>query len=473
MHSAAARSIAPGACGPSSETASARAAPAIVEEVLRRPGQAIEAGTRSFMERRFGRDFSAVRVHTDARAAASARAVNAEAYTAGRSIVFGDRAYAPSTERGRFLIAHELTHVVQQNARAAAPMTLDSGSSADPHEAEAERVAGDVARAPGAAAGSPAAVQGSAPSSMVMRRLVVHDPTSAVPGPGGTGRRMTNAEAVEGYLRTMAPDGGITVNRTSGVCAAATQDFCTRRGRWGRFTRGVASGFRRGAEIGAYALLIGAIPGALIGGLIGGIAGLFGADSQAEESSTPTGSTCVCDFLTMPRTWTIELRGNEHPATLNTQRVWVPPPNPTRQFGAALASGRLETYQPWLILSHELCGHAWLEERQRASGSSGDEEGTVEGEDARHHRSVERENLIRAEHGLEARGYRLRDPYCGESFYIESSDPQRSVVWPETGAARQGGTNETYLQQCQLLREQYLGNLARRYNVRQRIPERP
>ncbi len=473
MHSAAARSIAPGACGMSSEAALARAVPAIVEDVLRRPGQAIDASTRAFMERRFGRDFSAVRVHTDARAAESARAVNAEAYTAGRSIVFGDRAYAPSTERGRYLIAHELTHVVQQNgARAAAPVTLDSGSAADPQEAEAERIAAGVAHPRGAAVGPPPAVHGNAPSSMVMRRLVVHDPTSAVPSAGGTGRRMTNAEAVEGYLRTMAPDGGITVNRTNGVCSAATQDFCTRRGGWGRFTRGVASGFKRGAEIGAYALLIGAIPGAIIGGLIGGIVGLFGgADSAAEESSTPTGSTCVCDFLTMPRTWTIEIRDNEHPATLNTQRVWVPPPNPTRQFGAALASGRLETNQPWLILSHELCGHAWLEERQRASGSVGDEEGTVEGEDARHHRSVERENLIRAEHGLEARGFRLRDPYCGESFYIESSDPQRNVVWPETGSARQAGTNETYLQQCQLLREQYLGNLARRYNVRQRIPQ--
>ncbi len=475
MHSAAARSIAPGACGPSSEAASARAVPAIVEEVLRRPGQAIDAAARSFMERRFGRDFSAVRVHTDGRAAESARAVNAEAYTAGRSIVFGDRAYAPATERGRYLIAHELTHVVQQNGvRAAAPAALDSGSTADPHEAEAERIAGDVGRSRGAGAGSPATVQGRAPSSIVMRRLKVHDPMGALPNARASGPR-TNADAVEGYLRTMAPDGGITVNRTNGACSAARQDFCTKRGKWGRFTRGFASGFKRGAEIGAYAFLVGAIPGAIIGGLIGGIAGLFGgADSAAEESSTPTGSTCVCDFLTQfPRTWTIEIRDNEHPRTLNTQTVWVPPPNASRQYGAALATGRLETYEPWLLLSHELCGHAWLEERRRASGSSADEEGTVEGEDARHHRSVERENQIRAEHGLEARGFRLRDPYCGESFHIEGSDPQRNVVWPETGAARNAGTHETYLQQCQLLREQYLGNLARRYTVRQRIPQQP
>jgi hypothetical protein len=91
------------------------AAPAVVDAVLGTPGAALDAGTRAFMEPRFGRDFSRVRVHTGARAAASARAVDALAYTAGWDVVFADGQYAPSTPAGRALIAHELTHVVQQN----------------------------------------------------------------------------------------------------------------------------------------------------------------------------------------------------------------------------------------------------------------------------------------------------------------------------------------------------------------------
>jgi hypothetical protein len=138
-------------------------APPIVHEVLRSSGQPLAPSTRAFMEPRFGHDFSRVstsapsmaqaklaigqagdqyeheadataarltdgsapkgergydfgdvRIHTGARAAQSARAVNATAYTVGRDIVFGAGQYAPNTARGRQLLAHELTHVVQQ-----------------------------------------------------------------------------------------------------------------------------------------------------------------------------------------------------------------------------------------------------------------------------------------------------------------------------------------------------------------------
>lgn len=66
------------------------------------------------MEWRFGHDFSQVKVHSDARAAESARGVNALAYTVGRDIVFGAGQYTPKTTKGRRLLAHELTHVLQQ-----------------------------------------------------------------------------------------------------------------------------------------------------------------------------------------------------------------------------------------------------------------------------------------------------------------------------------------------------------------------
>lgn len=86
--------------------------PPIVHEVLLSPGQQIDAATRAYMEPRFGHDFSRVRVHTDTKAAKSARAVNALAYTVGQHIVFEQGCHAPQTCRGRDLLAHELTHVV-------------------------------------------------------------------------------------------------------------------------------------------------------------------------------------------------------------------------------------------------------------------------------------------------------------------------------------------------------------------------
>ena len=90
-------------------------APPIVNEVLRSSGQALDRTTRDFMEPRFGHDFSGVRVHHDTQASLSADIVGAYAYTIGRDIVFRSGAYAPGTDAGRRLLAHELTHVVQQS----------------------------------------------------------------------------------------------------------------------------------------------------------------------------------------------------------------------------------------------------------------------------------------------------------------------------------------------------------------------
>jgi Domain of unknown function (DUF4157) len=89
-------------------------APAIVDQVLQSSGQPLDSATRTFMERRFAYDFSNVRIHRDAQAADSARAVDAQAYTVGSQIVFNTSRYTPETEEGRRLLAHELTHVVQQ-----------------------------------------------------------------------------------------------------------------------------------------------------------------------------------------------------------------------------------------------------------------------------------------------------------------------------------------------------------------------
>ena len=171
-------------------------APPIVYDVLRTPGQPLDGATRAFMEPRFGHDFSRVpaiapqrmpgaltvgpaddhyeqeadqvadramrmsgsgltppalhahhdfghvRVHTNARAMASAQAVHARAYTVGRDIVFGAGQYAPHTSAGRRLLAHELAHTIQQSG--------DGSSSqlqrmiGDGHDLTAARFAGDV-----------------------------------------------------------------------------------------------------------------------------------------------------------------------------------------------------------------------------------------------------------------------------------------------------------------------------------------
>ena len=91
------------------------------------------------MEPRFGHDFSQVRVHRDAQAAASARAVNALAYTVGRNLVFGAGQYSPATDAGQSLMAHELTHVVQQSAnKNDRVQTVRVAQPNEPAEEEAE-----------------------------------------------------------------------------------------------------------------------------------------------------------------------------------------------------------------------------------------------------------------------------------------------------------------------------------------------
>lgn len=95
------------------------AAPTIVGDVVGGTGRPLDASVRSFMEPRFGHDFGRVRVHDGSRAAESAAAVNARAYTVGNNVVFGRGSYSPGSESGRKLIAHELTHVLQQGGGSA------------------------------------------------------------------------------------------------------------------------------------------------------------------------------------------------------------------------------------------------------------------------------------------------------------------------------------------------------------------
>ena len=93
-------------------------APPIVQDVISSHGQPLDPEIRSFFEPRFGHDFSRVKVHTDSKADRSALALNARAYTFGKDIIFGKGQYTPQTGEGKRILAHELTHVVQQEATA-------------------------------------------------------------------------------------------------------------------------------------------------------------------------------------------------------------------------------------------------------------------------------------------------------------------------------------------------------------------
>jgi len=93
----------------------------LAEEVIRSSGRPLDQSLRSFFQPRFNRDLSQVRVHTDDRAAQSARALHARAYAVNSNLVFADGQYDPHSALGRRLIAHELAHVAQQDKPAAAP----------------------------------------------------------------------------------------------------------------------------------------------------------------------------------------------------------------------------------------------------------------------------------------------------------------------------------------------------------------
>lgn len=140
------------------------AAPPIVHNVLRSPGRSLDPGTRSHMESSFGHDFSQVRVHTDAQAAESARAMNAQAYTVRNHVVFagGQR---PEAVQNRRVLAHELAHVVQQHGTSGGLQALRVGAAQTPQEQQAEHAAARVA------SGHSAGVTAGTGGAQVQRRL--------------------------------------------------------------------------------------------------------------------------------------------------------------------------------------------------------------------------------------------------------------------------------------------------------------
>ena len=212
--------------------------PPIVSEVLRSSGQPLDPGTRSFMESRFDHDFSRVRVHTDAKAAASARAVNARAYTVGHNLVFGAGHYSATSSQGRRLLAHELTHVVQQSGVIPGVQPNSITDSNHPTEREADMAAQAVldGQRPSVALKSGGTMLHrekddfvvysggqSGAITVIQANKIIHTSTSAVSGHPGHGEN----EPSEGPI----PDGSYVIHPEttrptvsklqSGTCGAA------------------------------------------------------------------------------------------------------------------------------------------------------------------------------------------------------------------------------------------------------------
>ncbi|MND58099.1 putative peptidoglycan binding domain protein [compost metagenome] len=113
----------------------------IVNQVINSQGEPLHAATRSFMESRFGYDFSNVQIHNDLLAHQSSTAINAKAYTHANHVVFGSGQFQPDTNAGKQLLAHELTHVVQQRAGQQQAVQRRIG---DGHDLNAARFKGNI-----------------------------------------------------------------------------------------------------------------------------------------------------------------------------------------------------------------------------------------------------------------------------------------------------------------------------------------
>ena len=170
------------AAGPAGAQAPRRA-PAAVHEVLRSPGQPLDPATQAFFESRFGSDLGGVRIHTDSRAADSARAVQALGYTVGQHIAFARGQYQPEAESGQRLLAHELAHTLQQRGAPLDSGPLPVSDATGPDEQAADRMAAHaITRAMGGSAASAA----SRPSAVQRQATTDRTPAPGAAAPAST-----------------------------------------------------------------------------------------------------------------------------------------------------------------------------------------------------------------------------------------------------------------------------------------------
>ncbi len=195
--------------------------PPAVHEAIRAPGRPLGPAVRMVMEDRFAYDFSQVRIHDDRQAAESARQVNALAYTVGRDVVFNAGQYAPDNPGGQRLLAHELTHVVQQAGGSAAPVIArQQAQPPPPGQEEAQRRAQWYPSFPGCGPWQRRRVD----YQLTIARSHVRDAISALRDeltPSPSGIITTAGSALEGQFHTHRPEHIRTIiSRMEGIQSA-------------------------------------------------------------------------------------------------------------------------------------------------------------------------------------------------------------------------------------------------------------
>jgi hypothetical protein len=269
---------------------------------LSNAGQPLPAGERRFFESRFGVDFSGVRVHAGGAADGLARSIGARAFTLGNDVVLRSGELRHGTPQGRRLMAHELTHVVQQRRSR---------------------------------------------SGVVQRDMTLQSPGSPEPLPAGfVGPPRTRAMVLQEWLNELCAQGGWTVNETTGVVAAASRaTFCAARPRAGSEHRSTA-----GTPVGCQCLCDATGPGSKtiavqidqsITFTIGGVA--------RSVALTATGGAATAHVAANDKV--VASRGFGFAAITGAGDT-----NPDAA-GTGARDQALRT-PPWLAFGHELCGHA-------------------------------------------------------------------------------------------------------------------
>jgi Domain of unknown function (DUF4157) len=177
--------------------------PSPVHQVVREPGEPLDAPTRTLMEDRLGHDFGDVRLHKDPGAAASARNVQAQAYTVGNHVVLGEGRSRTDTDEGRHTLAHELTHVVQQRQGPVDGTPAAGGISvsdpSDRFEREAEHTAASALASQGPAAPT------APPATSAVQREPLDAETATLPVQRQGGEEEEESAAAGGAAAPEAP----------------------------------------------------------------------------------------------------------------------------------------------------------------------------------------------------------------------------------------------------------------------------
>ncbi len=407
---------------------------------LKGGGQPLSKKDRTFFEPRFGQDFSHVRLYTDTRAAKFAEAMNARAFTFGKNVVFGTGQYVPETMSGQKLLAHELTHVVQQENNRQISKNL------------------------------------------IQRNITVQNPAAQTPNIPIPFLNMTNSEIVERWINELCPSGNWAVNSGTGVVSSPIRaTFCGPRP-----VRRSAHFSTSGTRTSCKCLCELTAPGS--------------KDIRVHPANTfnvATGGGTASVNVTTAGEGVTTYPGAGRPG----YNVGVSGREFVGIEGAGDTSPHSGTGQnqvlrdpPWIIFGHEVCGHARLQ-TQPMGATQWQHSQTPEGDLG----AVDIENRIRREHSTLTNNYGIRKgtfrdatgaTHEGSIYRVSSGETLSGIarrtgipiagmlnrIWRENGTAITPATQNTLAANERLLiegifwheviRRETMSSIAAMWNIR-------